>query len=106
MNYMEAALISFLVGLLGGMSSHSVWQIRLVRKRVESNELMSNARTAVKSRLALFAITTFVGGVGGFIAGTIAYNRDLHIGTLVAMAFTAGFAVDASISRYSRLPVG
>ena len=106
MSYLEAFMVALFVGLAGGWSSHIVWLTRLLRQQLEKSETLSVSRAAVHSRLALLGLTTALGGVGGSLAGTIAYSRELEIGTLVAIAFAGGFAIDTLASRASKLAVG
>ena len=106
MSYFEVFIVSLFVGLAGGWSSHLVWFTQLLRQRLENNATLSISRAAIRSRLALLVLTTALGGVGGAIAGTIAYSRHLDVGVLVAIAFAGGFAVDTLASRASKLAVG
>lgn len=106
MTYPEAFSISLLVGLLGGLSSHATWLIAHIRKRLENNEMVSASPAFVKTRLFLFGFTVSLGAIGGAIAGTMSYSRDLGVGTLVGLSFAGGFAIDTIISRVSKTGVG
>ena len=95
--YIHPTAFAMLLGVLGGVCSHAVWLINQTKTAAENGKLLTKAKTRVKQRLSILALSLILGAVGGFLVSLFAGSWSPAV--LASLAFGAGYAFERFADR-------